>query len=183
VGFCGSRNASERGIEVASDCATQFSEASVVVISGYAAGVDMASHEAALMHGGQTVVILPEGIDQFRIKKSVKDLWDWDRVLVLSHFPRNSVWRADRAMERNKLIVALSGAVVVIEAGETGGTLNAGFCALKMNKPLFVAVYDQTNRAKGNEILLQQGGRKLQRSRATRRAQLSGIFEVLERQN
>jgi DNA processing protein len=48
VGFCGSRKASERGLEVAADCARQLSEAGVIVVSGYAPGVDMASHEAAL---------------------------------------------------------------------------------------------------------------------------------------
>ena len=42
VGFCGSRNASETGLSIAADCAKQLSEQNLTVISGYAAGVDMA---------------------------------------------------------------------------------------------------------------------------------------------
>ena len=158
VGFCGSRQASENGLKTTSDCARQLGEAGAVVVSGYAPGVDMAAHEAALAVGGKTLIILAEGIGHFRIKKSIRENWDWKRVLVLSHFPPNAVWRADRAMERNKLIVALSDAVIVVEARDKGGTLNAGFCALQMKRPLFVAVYDEMNGGKeGNENFVEAG--------------------------
>jgi len=155
VGFCGSRKASDRGLEVAADCARQLSEAGVIVVSGYAPGVDMASHEAALKNGGRTIIVLPEGINHFRIKKTVKSLWDWERILVVSQFPRDAIWRADRAMERNKVIVALSRAVIVLEAREQGGTLNAGYSALQLGKPLFVALYDDMNGSRdGNQRLI-----------------------------
>jgi DNA processing protein len=180
VGFCGSRNASEQGLAAAADCSKQLSEANVVVISGYAAGVDMASHESALANSGETIIILAEGIDHFRIKKTIKSLWDWSRVLVLSHFPRNAVWRADRAMERNRAIVALSDAVIVIEARDTGGTLNAGFRALEMKKPLFVALYEDLSGDRGgNAILIEQGGMPLQRSSQTQKANLRKLFAVV----
>lgn len=180
VGFCGSRDASEYGLKIAADCASQLSAAGVTVVSGYAPGVDMASHDAALKRGGQTIVVLPEGIDHFRIKKSIAPTWDWDRVLVVSQFPRNAIWRADRAMERNKIIVALSQAVIVLEAREKGGTLNAGYSTLSVNKPLFVAVYDDMNGAReGNQLLIQEGGIPLKRNRLSNQAQLKEVFEVL----
>jgi DNA processing protein len=177
VGFCGSRKASERGLEVAADCARQLSAAGAVVVSGYAPGVDMASHEGALKAGGRTIIVLPEGIDHFRIKKTVKDIWDWNRVLVVSQFPRSAIWRADRAMERNNVIVGISDAVVVIEAREQGGTLHAGFSALRMGKPLFVALYDEMNGSReGNQRLIAEGGKPLLRSRATSQAQMRDLF-------
>lgn len=181
VGFCGSRHATENGLKASSDCARQLGEGGVAVISGYAAGVDMAAHEAALNGGGATIVVLAEGIDNFRIKKSIKESWDWQRVLVLSHYPRNAVWRADRAMDRNKVIVALSDAVIVVEAREQGGTLNAGYCALKMHRPLFVAVYSDMNGAReGNRQLLEEGGVPLRRSRTSDQAQLGRLFRALQ---
>jgi DNA processing protein len=177
VGFCGSRKASERGLEVAADCARQLSEAGVIVVSGYAPGVDMASHEAALKNGGRTIIVLPEGINHFRIKKTVKLLWDWERILVVSQFPRDAIWRADRAMERNKVIVALSRAVIVLEAREQGGTLNAGYSALQLGKPLFVALYDDMNGSReGNQRLIEEGGKPLLRNRATSQAQMREVF-------
>ena len=140
----------------------------------------MASHEAALSNGGRTIIVLPEGIDHFRIKRSIAPVWDWDRVLVISQFPRNAIWRADRAMERNQVIVAVSQAVIVIEAGETGGTLNAGYAALSMKKPLFVAMYEDMNGSRErNQMLLEAGGMPLRRSRSTNHAQLREVFGVL----
>lgn len=181
VGFCGSRNASDMGLFVAADCAAQLSERGIAVISGYAPGVDMASHEAALTHGGETIIVLPEGIDHFRIKKTIRDFWDWSRVLVMSYFPRNAVWRADRAMDRNKVIVGLSNVVLVLEARDKGGTLNAGYCALKMEKPLFVAHFgDMSDGRKGNRELLEQGGIPLHRSRTSGHAELKRMFEVIQ---
>jgi DNA protecting protein DprA len=180
VGFCGSRAASERGLAVAADCAQQLSQAHVAVVSGYAAGVDMASHEAALKSGGETIIVLPEGIDHFRIKRAVKPLWDWKRVLVVSQFVPNAIWRADRAMERNKVIIGLSSAIIVLEARDKGGTLNCGHSALKMGKPLFVAMYDEMNGAReGNQQLIDTGGVPLRRSRTTSHAQMRSIFEKI----
>jgi len=180
VGFCGSRHASKAGLAVAADCATQLSQYSITVVSGYAAGVDMASHEAALANGGNTIIVLPEGIDHFRIKKAIKQVWDWQSVLVISYFPRPAVWRPDRAMERNKVIVALSRAVLVLEAGDRGGTLNAGFTALEMEKPLFVAYFEQMiDGRRGNRQLIEHGGIPLQRSNKSGHAELRHMLELM----
>jgi len=144
----------------------------------------MTAHEAALESGGRTIVVLPEGIDQFRVKRAIQPVWDWNRVLVVSYFPRNAIWRADRAMDRNRVIVGISHAVIVLEAGESGGTLNAGFCALQMQKPLFVALYEDMNGGReGNQLLLQEGATPLRRSRASGNAQIDRVLEVIGNQS
>lgn len=159
VGFCGSRKASAKGLGVAADCATQLVKRGFVVASGYAAGVDYTAHKAALEAGGRTIMVLPEGIEHFRIRKTLAEDWDWDRVLVVSQFPPSAGWKAFRAMERNNLIIALSRAMIVIEAGSTGGTLHAGKSTLKMGLPLYVVEYgDMATEAPGNAELLAMGG-------------------------
>jgi DNA processing protein len=180
VGFCGSRKASEAGLEVTRDCVSYLNECQVVVTSGYASGVDMTAHKEALKQGGETIIVLPEGSDGFRIKKDIRDVWDWSRVLVLSYFQPNAIWRADRAMDRNRAIVSISTAVVVIEAGETGGTLNAGRVALRDKKPLFVATFaDMSGDRGGNRLLLEHGARPLMRSKSTGRTQIGPLFNEL----
>lgn len=62
VGFCGSRKASEKGIATARDCAEQMARHGINVVSGYASGVDLATHRAALLAGGTTTLVLAEGI-------------------------------------------------------------------------------------------------------------------------
>src|SRR5258708_10909551 len=58
VGFCGSRKASEKGLSVAEDTAGQLAERGTNIVSGYAAGVDLAVHEAALANEGRTTLVL-----------------------------------------------------------------------------------------------------------------------------
>lgn len=181
IGFCGSRKASDKGLETAIDCAEQAAQAGLTVVSGNAAGVDFAAHHAALKADGTTILVLPEGIDHFRIRKDLREVWDWDRVLVVSQFEPAAVWRTDRAMQRNGIIIALSRAMIVIEAGPTGGTLNAGLSTLAAGKPLFVAIYEQMEaQAPGNARLLDKGAFRLARSRATGRANLDRVRSAVE---
>ncbi|HBD9275104.1 TPA: DNA-processing protein DprA [Legionella pneumophila] len=181
IGFCGSRKSSDKGIEVTQDCASQAAENNIVVISGNAAGVDQEAHYNALRCGGSTILVLPEGINHFKIKSYLKPVWDWDRCLIISQFSPDDTWKVYRAMARNKLIIALSEAMILIEAGETGGTLNAGLETLKTNIPLYVVEYeDMSMIGKGNKELLDRGAKRLSKSRATGRANLKNTFSELK---
>jgi DNA processing protein len=176
IGFCGSRKATEKGLAAAVDCAEQAVGAGFTVVSGYSGGVDFVAHRAALQAGGTTILVLPEGTNHFRIRRELRPLWDWSRVLVISQFEPCAIWKVFRAMARNELIIALSRAMIVIEAGATGGTLSAGLSTLSAGKPLFVAVYEQTGQtAPGNVELLERGGEPLSRSRSTGRANLERV--------
>lgn len=177
VGFCGSRSVSDSGISVAEDCAQQLAQAGVVVVSGYAKGVDAIAHATALRSGGDTIIVLPEGIEHFRVRRELAEIWDWKKILVISQFEPSAIWRADRAMERNKLIVSLSDATIVIEAGSSGGTLNAGMTALKLHRPLFVANYSSVDiTAPGNALLLKSGGSPINRSKKSGRAEVGPVL-------
>lgn len=179
IGFCGSRKASEKGLAVAADAAGQIAAREVNVVSGYAAGVDMAVHVAALEAGGTTTIVLAEGVEHFRIKRDIRAVWDWDRVCVVSEFLPGLPWSARNAMERNRTIVGLSQALVLIEAGETGGTIAAGRTALELGVPLFAAVYaEMPDSAAGNRKVLNEGAHPLGRSRASERANVRPVLET-----
>ena len=180
VGFCGSRKASEKGLATAADCADQLAREGVNVVSGYAAGVDMAGHRAALKAGGVTTIVLCEGILRFTVKRELRDLWDWDRVLVLSEFLPGVPWSVRNAMQRNRTICALSDAMILIESGATGGSMEAGKECLRMGIPLFTPVYEgMPEAAVGNQVLLKQGARPLLKSRKAKRANMRNVFSVL----
>lgn len=180
VGFCGSRNASEKGLETAKDCAEQVAKNGSVVISGYASGVDMMAHHIALESGGATIIVMPEGIEHFKIKQGLRDVWDWSRVLVLSQCKPHEVWKAYHAMNRNQVIIGLSRAMIVIEAQEKGGTIEAGKSALKLHMPLFVAEYSDMQRTPGNSTLLQLGAFSLKKNRSEGRARLTSLFDTVK---
>jgi DNA processing protein len=180
IGFCGSRKASDKGLKTAEDIADQVTHQNIVNVSGYASGIDQKVHFTSLKNGGSTIIVLPEGINRFRIKRNVKDVWDWERVLVISEFLPNDIWTSNRAMQRNSTIIALSNAMILIEAGERGGSIDAGYKTLKMGKNLFTPIYEgMPKEAIGNQILLNKGATKLMKRKKTGRANLDRLFETI----
>lgn len=156
VGVCGSRNASPEGLRAATACGEVAASRGLAVVSGYARGVDMATHVSTLASGGATVIVLPEGIDRFRIKRGpFAEVWDPERVLILSQFSPTRPWSAGAAMMRNGVIIGLSRALVVVEANEKGGTLAAGTKALELNRRVIALEFSQIPH--GNALLLQRG--------------------------
>jgi DNA processing protein len=156
IGICGSRDASEAGLRAAVACGEEAARQHLTVISGYARGVDTQAHAASLRSGGSTVIVLPEGISRFRVKRGpVADAWDPARALIISQFPPDAPWSAGNAMTRNNVIVGLSVALLVVEAREKGGTLAAGMRALRLNKPVLALEFVETPR--GNIALMHKG--------------------------
>jgi len=181
IGFCGSRKASERGLATAVDCTDQLARQGINIVSGYAAGVDMAAHHAALECGGTTTLVLCEGILHFKIKRDIKDLWDWGRIAMLSEFLPGVPWSVRNAMQRNKTICGLVSAMILIESAGKGGSIQAGRACLEMGVPLFAPVYaGMPETAVGNRELLTQGARELLKNRKTNRANMTKVFSAVE---
>lgn len=178
VGFSGSRKVSEKGVAITKDCVEQLSqEKDISIVSGYAKGVDKEAHYTALASGGSTIIILPNGISSFYVRQELKDVWDWDRVLVISEYLPKDKWSVSRAMNRNNTIIGLSDIMVVVEAGLTGGSLDAGLRTLEDNKPLYVPLYsDYPESALGNKVLLERGAKCIRRSRQSNRANVMALL-------
>ncbi|HID61443.1 MAG TPA: DNA-binding protein [Anaerolineae bacterium] len=181
VGFCGARDVSAKGIAVAKDCAAQIASWGWVVVSGGARGVDTATHRAALMAGGTTVIVLPEGILRYRPRRELNSLVSQEQVLLISEFPPHKIWSVANAMRRNRTICGLSEALIVIESGTSGGTFEAGKLALRLKMPLFVAEYaEPAVSAAGNAYFLAHGARPLRRSAETGQANLEPLRRAVE---
>lgn len=157
VGMCGSRRASEAGLRAARACGLAVSHAGLVVISGNAKGVDAEAHAAALDAGGATILVLAEGPLQYRPKRSVAARSDENQMLVLTQFAPRLPWHVGNAMARNGVIAALGEALVVIEAGEQGGTLDAGLQGLRIGRPVVALEFESAATPPGNAILHSKG--------------------------
>jgi DNA processing protein len=180
VGFCGSREATEKGLATAWESADLLARQGVNIVSGFAAGVDMNAHRAALAAGGTTTAVLAEGILRFRVKKEIREQWDEGRALVVSEFGPNLPWSVGHAMQRNHTICGLSRAMILIEARTSGGSIQAGRDCLKLGLPLFAAVYEgMPESANGNDELLHQGALRLMKSRSTNRPNIRPVLEAI----
>ena len=181
VSIVGARNVSDKGIRIARKLAGDLASEGINVVSGYAKGVDSEAHLGALEAEGTTTLVLPNGINQLRQKNEFKK-FNWDRdVLAVSQFDPDTKWLAHNAMGRNKLVCALSKAVVVIESGperdaqgKMSGTFNAAKTALSMGLPLFVLNPNCLDNApEGNAALIALGGHSLNPT--------NGAKEIVER--
>ncbi|MCC7206784.1 MAG: DNA-protecting protein DprA [Anaerolineae bacterium] len=164
VAFSGSRRTSEAGVGAARDLAAQAATRGLNVISGHAPGTDLAAHVSAVAAGGVTVLVLPEGILKFRLHADLRAAYEAtpDRFVVASEFPPGAPWSTQNAMIRNNTILGLSRALIVTEAGDTGGTLAAGQRALKLGLPCYALdMPGLPSSASGNRLLLNQGARPL----------------------
>ena len=137
VMVCGARNASKIGLDLAYKCGKLIAEQNFTLASGYARGVDIAAHLGALEAGGDTIAILPYGLLNFRLNREMREGFDLERLLVVSELQPSCRFTIRNAFRRNKLLVALSEAVIVVEPGETGGTWFSAQYASKIGKPLY----------------------------------------------
>ena len=164
VSIVGSRDVSKGGINFTKKISKELALSGFNIVSGYAKGVDTLSHLTALENDGTTTFVLSYGLYDFKKKKEFSDVKWTDNILAMSEFSPESKWLSSHAMIRNKTIVGLSNAVIVVQAGpekdEKGnmsGTFNSGKTALKYNIPLFVLSPSIVDNAKGNQDLIKQG--------------------------
>jgi DNA processing protein len=173
VAIVGSRNVSEAGVKAARQIASDLAHSGFNVVSGYAKGVDTEAHRGALEADGTTTMVLSYGILEYRPRRDL-DMTRFEQDCVaVSQFAPNEGWKARNAMARNKLVCALSQAVVVIESGpakdskgKMSGTFDAGRSAMNMGRLLFVVnpkVFDSP--PAGNADLIQLGGISIEPSK------------------
>ena len=126
VAVVGSRAATADGQHMSLQIAAGLAGQGMTVVSGGAVGVDARAHQGALAAGGLTAAVLGGGLS-FRYPQ--------DTTTMLAAISAHGVlisecppWRApDRVslLARNRIIAALAGGLVVVEAALRSGTLSS----------------------------------------------------------
>lgn len=137
VGVVGARACTRYGERVAADLAAGAVGARLAVISGGAFGIDAAAHRAALSRGGVTVAFQAGGVDRF-YPVAHTDLLEeiCENGAVVSEAPPGSAPMRQRFLMRNRLIAALSRAVIVVEASWRSGALSTARHAADLMRPV-----------------------------------------------
>ena len=179
VGFCGSRKVSSKGITITAQCAEQLANHRITVVSGYAAGTDLSAHASAMIHGGNTIFVLAEGILKFSKKQAVKNYLTAENHAFVSQFLPKTLWNAGNAMKRNSIIIGLSKAMILVESGISGGTFAAGEEALRRGQPLFVIDYAKPEvSAEANPYFIERGGQPIRGKKNV--PNLEKVFSAVE---
>jgi len=160
---CGARDVTPTGYDATAEIASHLAAAGINIVSGNAVGVDRAAHTAAVSAGGVTTAVLPTGILRFPTSELSTGEDEADRLLVISEFHPLLSWSIWAAMQRNTSIVGLSDVVIVVEPATSGGTFEAARTALRLERPLFVALHGEADEtSEGNRYFLQRGAWPIQ---------------------
>lgn len=160
VAIVGARSCSMYGKNHALKLARFLAEHGVQIISGLAYGIDACAHQGAMDAGGKTFAVLGCGIDRC-YPESNRGLYA--KILssgggILSEYPPGSPALPHHFPIRNRIISALSDAVVVIEARRKSGSLITANYALEQGKTIYALpgrVYDELSI--GCNELIEQG--------------------------
>ncbi len=124
VAIVGARAPSAYGLDAARRLAGDLAVEGVCVISGLARGIDAAAHRAALAAGGTSIAVLgcgPDRVYPAAHRGLARELCA--RGAVVSELPPGTPALPAHFPLRNRLISALSRAVVVVEARVRSGSL------------------------------------------------------------
>jgi DNA processing protein len=139
VSVVGSRKASVEGLKRASYLARALVEHNIIVVSGLAEGIDTAAHTAAIEAGGRTIAVLGTPLNECYPRENsdlqAKIIRDH---LAISEFPEGYPTTRKNFPLRNRTMALLTDATVIVEAGESSGTLHQGWEALRLGRLLFL---------------------------------------------
>lgn len=147
VAVVGSRKATLPGRKRTARLVGGLVEHGVVIVSGLAAGIDTAAHEETLRVGGRTIAVIGTPLDEAHPASNASLQARLMREqLVVSQFPTGHPTLPSNFPRRNRTMALLCHASVIVEAGESSGTLSQGWEALRLNRPLFIlkSVFEKT---------------------------------------
>ncbi|KPH11849.1 DNA-processing protein DprA [Chryseobacterium sp. ERMR1:04] len=145
LAIVGSRKASEEGLKRTRMIVRELVKNNITIASGLAEGIDTMAHLSALHYQGNTFAVIGTPINQYYPKKN-KNLQDYlaKQFLVVSQVPfikySKQGIQGNRLFfpERNKTMSALTEGTIIVEAGETSGSLIQAKAAIAQGRKLFI---------------------------------------------
>ena len=145
VAVVGTRKPSLEGLSRTRQLVRDLVKDKFTIVSGLAEGVDTAAHETTLEYDGRTIAVIGTPLSHTYPKTNI-DLQHRIAAdhLLISQVPveryeaQNYKWNRLFFPERNKTMSAITEATIIVEAGETSGTLIQAREALKQGRKIFI---------------------------------------------
>jgi DNA processing protein len=143
VAIIGSRDCTAAGKAATIELTKILAETGYVIVSGLALGIDTIAHQTTIDNEGETIAVLGSGIDDnsFYPKKNlqlVKRIIDNNGLIISEYAPKTKPDR-QHFLKRNRIIVALSKAIIVTDVKDRSGTMMTARLGLKYKRPVFLS--------------------------------------------
>lgn len=133
-------------------------DAKLPIISGGARGIDQASMRGALEAGGKSIGVLADSLQRAAMAREHRELLIEKLLVLISPYDPSAGFNVGHAMQRNKLIYALSDLALVVNSDyEKGGTWAGAVEQLEKLKLVPVYVRSTGEVGKGLEALTRKG--------------------------
>jgi DNA processing protein len=163
IAVVGTRHPSEHGLRLARQIGAELAAHGWPVVSGLAEGIDAAAHRGCLEHHGAPVAVLGTPLERVyprhheRLQRQVGE-----RGLLVSEWAADARTHPGHFASRNRLLVALAAAVVVVECPSGSGALHSAELAWSQGLPLWSVPADSDRpSAQGSNRLLVRGATPL----------------------
>ena len=180
IAIVGSRHPTASGLATATIFAQELAQAGLVITSGFAVGIDAASHRGAIAAAQKTIAVMGTGLQQLyppQHKNLANKILDSGGVL-LTEFPLDSRGKAWHFPLRNRIISGLSIGTLVVEAAIRSGSLITARLANEQGREVFAvpgSIYNPV--AHGCHYLLGQGAKLVVQS-ADVLEELTGVLSL-----
>lgn len=142
IAIIGTRNLTSYGREWCIRIVSGLAGADVkpLIVSGLAIGTDITAHIAALDCGLPTVAVMATGTDAVY---PFRHGWAADRIRsskgcgLITDYPPGTAPQAVNFIRRNRIIVGMCGATILIESGKKGGGLMTCRLAFSYNRDVY----------------------------------------------
>ncbi|QDH80856.1 DNA-protecting protein DprA [Echinicola soli] len=138
IGIVGTRNASDYGKNTTRKIVEALAPFQPTVISGLAYGIDITSHRAALDCGLPTIGVLGNSLETLypAAHRSTAESMAKNGGLT-TEYTVGTTMHPNNFPARNRIIAALSDALIVVEAAKKGGALITAEIAYSYNREVF----------------------------------------------
>jgi len=159
LAIVGTRYPQQRSIELLEEAMYDLRNTRLIIVSGFARGIDSHAHELAIQYGLRTIAFLGNGIGQTYPKENapLRESVIQSGGLIISQFEADAKPLPKNFFDRNGLIAGFSKATWVVEAAEVSGTLNTASWASQLNRDLYAtSCFPADHYYQGNVKLLSQ---------------------------
>ena len=124
ISIVGTRKITSYGEAMVEQFIADLAPLDPIIVSGFAYGVDIGAHRAAMQHNLQTIGVLAHGLNQMYPKSHSKYIKEMEqRGGFVTDFWSSDSFVNTNFLQRNRIIAGLSEATIVIESAEKGGSL------------------------------------------------------------
>ena len=138
ISIVGTRQITSYGTEFCKKLMEDLAVFNPIIVSGFAYGVDIVAHQAAMDNNLQTIGVLAHGLNQIYPKTHKKYVAKMEQNGgFLTEFWSNSNPDKENFVRRNRIVAGMSEATIVIESAEKGGSLITANLANDYSRDVF----------------------------------------------